>query len=154
MKCEICNENEATVHIKQVYNGVVKEMFICEECAAQYGLDQELSNSLTDFLFEIGVETTEEDSNKSCPVCHMRQKDFKETSLLGCPVCYKTFADELKPFIAAMHKGCKHIGKIPVSAKIAGEVILLQKAMKKAIAEQNFEEAARLRDQIHTIKAT
>jgi protein arginine kinase activator len=51
-----------------------------------------------------------------------------------------------------MHKGVRHVGKVPetlrVSRDLADRLKLLQKKLAKAIEEEDFEEAAILRDEI------
>ncbi len=154
MLCDVCGESEATVHLTQVINDEVKKINLCEECAAESGLDVSGTIDFTDVLLGLGSqkENDPEVNNKTCPVCHMCFSDFRKTSRLGCQVCYDTFAEELKPLIEAMHKGEQHEGKMPAKslAKINTSVNLLtlKKALADAIASENYEEAARLRDQI------
>lgn len=154
MKCEICKKNEAAVHFKQVHDGEVKEMYLCEECAAQKGFDIQSPMPLADLLFGVGVQHEIETAggDKECPACHMRGSDFRKTSRLGCSVCYETFSDELMPFLAGMHKSCRHVGKVPAGEKVAAEITSLQKTLEEAVASQNFEEAARLRDLISELR--
>jgi protein arginine kinase activator len=150
MQCEICKEKKATVHFKQVCDGTAKEMYICEACAAKKGFNVEAPVGLTDFLFGIGspkmAKKTAED--KACPACHMRRSDFRKTSRLGCPACYETFADDLAPMLEEMHRGGTHTGKAPTDSSRSSRVSDLRKALERAVAAQNFEEAARLRDLI------
>ncbi len=151
MQCEICESNEANVHLKQVCNGMVREVHVCQECAAKHGFDAQSQLSLTDFLF--GVAGTQQDlllpgSGKSCPVCHSRWNDFKKTTRLGCSTCYETFSEDLEPVLASMHKKDQHIGKAPAGRAACMEAAALRKALGEAVAAQNFEEAARLRDRI------
>lgn len=150
MKCEICEKNEAVVHFSQVYNGLVKEMSVCEKCAAQKGFDVHSHMPLTDLIFGIGAQQDgeKEDDGKTCPTCNMRLGDFRKTSRLGCPACYETFSDELMPLIESMHKGSRHVGKTPLGEGLTAESASLQKALQEAVASQNFEEAAKLRDRI------
>lgn len=153
MLCEICNKKEATVHFKQVFEGAVREVHVCEACAAEKGFDTHLPESLADFLFGVNKkeESAPESASKesSCAACGMTWGDFKKTSRLGCPNCYAAFATELEPMILGMQKGfSEHCGKRPASAAVNEEIEKLQKALKAAISAQNFEEAARIRDQI------
>jgi len=41
MKCQLCNKQEATVQVKQVYDGVIRELSVCRDCAVEHGLDLE-----------------------------------------------------------------------------------------------------------------
>ena len=38
MKCQSCNENEATVHLTQVVGGNIRKMHYCEACARKEGV--------------------------------------------------------------------------------------------------------------------
>ena len=33
MKCEFCNENNATIHLTQVVDGSMKKLNLCQSCA-------------------------------------------------------------------------------------------------------------------------
>jgi len=155
MLCEVCNQHEAVLHLTQVVNKEVKKIHLCETCAAEKGLDLNDSLSLTDVLLGLTgkKESTTALMEKSCPFCHMRFADFKKTSRLGCQACYEAFAEVLDPLIEAMHRGKQHTGKIPVkSLDNTGDVLAglsLKKALEAAVTAENYEEAARLRDQLH-----
>lgn len=155
--CQICGQNPATFHFKQVLNGEVKEIYVCEACSEQEGFEFE-SDSLTDFLFGLGMDqpVRKGDASKGdrvCPTCQMRFSDYRKTSRLGCPQCYETFADDLAPALTGMHRGrVTHCGKVPALSEksvAVEQVKSLQSSLQAAIAHQNFEEAARIRDQLH-----
>jgi protein arginine kinase activator len=159
MMCQVCNEQPATVHLTQVVNGQVRELHLCEECAEKSGMNVQNALSLPEMLLEMSGATAEESKGpeRVCPHCHMRSSDFKKTSRFGCPVCYATFADELAALLPTMHKGQQHTGKTPAAAPLDGaagdtEMQVLQKSLEAAIAAERYEEAARLRDQIGTLR--
>ena len=153
MLCEICKENQATVHFKQVCNGDVKEMAICVECARKSGFDVHSPVAVTDLLFGIGFgEAVEESADeRACPACHMRPSDFRKNSRLGCPDCYDSFCDELQPMLREMHKNLKHRGKVPAGERVSLDRTKLERELARAVADQNFEEAAVLRDRLKTL---
>ena len=168
MLCESCKENEATIHLTQVVDGVVKKLHLCESCASDNGFDVHGPMSITDILLGMGGQQPgEETSNeedvgvtvveKTCPRCHMRRTDFKKTSRLGCPVCYETFADELPHLLKAMHRSEQHVGKIPAHeterVRVSAELASLKKSLKEAVGSENYEEAARIRDRIKSAKS-
>ncbi len=155
MKCEICECHEASVHFKQVCNGQVKEMYVCEDCAAENGFDLQSPLSMPDFLFGAGMreEKRDKSAEKTCLVCGATGKDFKKRSLLGCPSCYETFAEELAPYLRAMQKGGRHVGKAPAGAALTAEIAAMQQALERAVSAQDFEEAAKLRDRIRDLGA-
>ena len=156
MKCELCKENEAAVHLKHAFNGEVREVHLCNGCAEKKGFVAKLSPaSLTDFLF--GMEDQRKVETRSpevsCPNCHMRRSDFRKTSRFGCGVCYQAFDEDLVPLLDEFQKGRKHVGKVPAGEKHAVELAALGKKLDEAIAVQNFEEAARIRDAMQDLKA-
>jgi protein arginine kinase activator len=140
MICESCHEKEATVHLTQVAEGAVKKVHLCEECAAKSGFDIHGPLSIQDILLGMGQVSGDASAGpeRSCR--------------LGCPDCYETFAAELLPLIKAMHRSDQHMGKVPsregTAVRLSSEIAVIQKALDQAIAGENYEEAARLRDQI------
>ncbi len=154
MLCDVCEEKEATVHLTQVVNDTVKKINLCEKCAAESGLDVNNPLDFTDVLLGLGSqnESDPEVNNKTCPACRMCFSDFRKTSRLGCQTCYIAFSEELKPLIEAMHKGKQHEGKVPVKGSdkmgTATSLLTMRKALADAIASENYEEAARIRDEI------
>lgn len=155
MLCEACGQKEATINVTQVINDVVKKINLCQDCAAANGLDANNPLAVTDVLLGLGgkKEAETEPSGKTCPVCHMRFSDFKKTSRLGCQACYDAFANELAPLLEAMHKGTQHVGKAPVNSGAAADdtsrLAALKKSLDAAVASEDYEEAARLRDRLH-----
>lgn len=156
MKCEVCQKKQASVKVKQIYNGQVKVLFLCKECAAASGLDLAAPPELSELL--LGAIPAKLDhilGSPVCPHCGMKWSVFKKSTRLGCPKCYEAFEHELQSYIAALHYGeTQHGGKIPASAKLQAEIIALGKALQDAIDVQNYELAAKLRDRIKEIKKT
>lgn len=154
MLCDACGEKAASIHLTQVVNEEVKKIHLCEECAADSGLDVNSPLSLTDVLLGLGgqKESDPQMPDKTCPVCQMRFSDFKKTSRLGCQNCYDTFARELAPLLDGMHKGNQHVGKVPAKnsgkARMPPGLLALKSALQAAIASENYEEAAQVRDRI------
>ncbi len=153
MKCEICQINEASVHFKQVNDGETREMYVCEQCASKNGFDPESPIALTDFLFGVGMQTepVPRAGGKKCDFCGMTGEEFHEKSRVGCQFCYEVFASDLALLLESVHKGMKHLGKIPASAVSVVELESLKRALKAAVSHEDFEEAAMLRDRIHEL---
>ena len=158
--CEICKEKEATVHLTQVVDGVVRKLHFCEECAEKRGIDIHGPVSINDLLLGMGVVKKEDPvtgHERSCPRCHMRRTDFKKTGRFGCATCYESFAEELPPLLKAMHHSEQHSGKVPQSeatrVRASQELDRLEAELRKAVDAEKFEDAARLRDRIVVCKA-
>ncbi len=86
----------------------------------------------------------------------MRRSDFKKSGRFGCATCYETFSDDLPPLLKAMHRNDRHVGKVPASEAVrqasARELQELQAALAKAVADENYEAAAAIRDRITTAR--
>src|SRR5205085_7864417 len=114
--------------------------------------------ALADLLLGIGAAEELENgaTTERCPVCGYTQADFKKSGRLGCSTCYITFAEGLGTLLKAMHKGTEHVGKLPQRAHRAVEMTermrLLTENLQKAVAEENYETAASLRDQIKQLE--
>ena len=156
MLCCICKEKEATVHLTQIVNDKMQKVDLCENCAKQKGVDDPAGCSLADVLFGLGasaeIEQAAGGASLKCPRCGFTQADFKKAGRLGCAECYTTFAEGLESLLKSMHKGTRHVGKVPLalqqSRDAAERLKTLRKKLDKAVVDEDFELAARLRDEI------
>jgi protein arginine kinase activator len=156
MLCCICKEKEATVHLTQIAGEKMQKVDLCEECAKTKGVNDPTGFSLADLLLGLGasqeIEQAGGTAGLKCSVCGFTQADFKKAGRLGCPACYQTFADPLESLLKTMHKGTRHVGKVPESLRqgrdLSDRLKTLQKKLTKAIEAEDFEEAAILRDEI------
>ena len=158
MLCCICKEREARVFLTQIVADKVQKVDLCEECAKQKGLDDAAGFSPADVLLGLGAAEIEQyagGAELKCPKCGFTQADFKKTGRLGCAECYGTFAEGLEGLLKTMHKGTRHVGKIPQSQQqtrdLAERLKLLRKKLDKAVADEDFEQAANLRDEIKQV---
>ena len=51
MRCEHCGRNEATFHYQSTVNGFTEEVHLCAECAAELGYRERLTFSLLPSMF-------------------------------------------------------------------------------------------------------
>ena len=156
MLCCICKEKEATVHLTQIANDKMQKVDLCEECAKTKGVNDPTGFSLADLLLGLGasqeIEQAGGGAEIKCARCGFTQADFKKAGRLGCSECYATFADGLESLLKTMHKGIKHVGKVPQSLQqsrdLSEKLKGLQKKLDKAVAEEDFEQAAQVRDEM------
>ena len=157
MLCSICNKKEATVFFSKVdEHNKVQKMNLCEECSKEKEPEDPTSFAFADLLLGLGaskeIEQASEGAQLKCPRCGFTQSDFKKSGRLGCADCYLTFAEPLEGLLKTMHKGTKHVGKVPQVLQkgrdISNRLKSLQKDLDKAVAGENFEQAAKLRDEI------
>ncbi len=161
MLCSICNKNEAKVHLTQIADGKMQKVDLCEACSKEKGVTDPGVFSLTaDLLGGIGVlpdlEQPVAGAETKCPACGFTQADFKKTGRFGCAECYQAFSDGLEVLLKAMHKGTTHKGKVPKAIQQSRDnsekLLKLQKQLEKAVTDEDFEQAAILRDAIKEAK--
>ena len=119
MTCEVCQSENATVHLTQIINGKMQKIDLCEKCAKEKGVADPAGFSLADMLLGLGAADEMKAGGSEelvCPQCGFTQPDFKKTGRLGCPQCYVTFSEGLGVILKDMHKGKLHKGKIPSRA--------------------------------------
>ena len=94
--------------------------------------------------------------NAVCPKCRTSLAAFSKTGRLGCPYCYEEFKPYLTQVLKSIHGNVLHTGKIAKNAseklKTKRELEQLSKQLDEAVAKQDFERAATLRDQINALK--
>lgn len=177
-RCHICGK-PASIFLTQIANGKLSEMALCEECAKKKGIfdpgklrlatqlfPSELSGEVESFIRNMIESTFAKDDEQpqpdapdnmlsECPACHYTFSRYQENGYLGCPDCYLAFApglvnliknDELAKLAPRFDLNTEH------ADSPALERSRLEKLMQKAINEENYEEAAKLRDQIKTLQ--
>lgn len=177
MMCEKCNSNEATIHYTEVINGVKNEHHLCSECAKEVDLgyyseilDGEFpfANLIKGILSAGGTQARNEEVNPLsqvvCPKCHMTYEEFTKAGKFGCSECYNVFGPLIIDNIKKIQGSSNHIGKIPYrnkrnEGKAFNEqndgddrLSILQKQLRHAVKIEEYEEAARIRDEIKLLK--
>jgi protein arginine kinase activator len=159
MLCDVCGKNQATVHLTEIIDDQMTELHLCEECARQKSEQMEQQFGLSDLLagmadFTKPVQDKELVALK-CKKCGLTFADFKKIGRLGCSECYNTFRKHLVPLLKRIHGSGVHIGKKPLGEEKAvakkdkiTDLSLLRQKLQRTIEAEEFEEAARLRDQI------
>ena len=158
MLCTICKEKPATVHLTQIVGDKMQKLDLCEDCAKTKGINDPTSFGLADLDLVLGLGASQQLEQAAggvelkCPRCGFTQADFKKSGRLGCPECYVTFAEGLAGLLKTMHKGTRHTGKAPEALRAtrenAGLLKTLQTKLAKAIKDENYEQAAQVRDEI------
>ena len=162
MKCEKCNQKEATIFFEQTVNGESRSMHLCPECAASVkkeGFFDEgfpFGANLFGSLFGLGAPQRTGASPKKCEGCGASFADIRREGKAACPRCYTTFARELEPTLRSLHGNVTHVGRAPAQRKGAKEKARqldgLRNALRTAVAAEEYEKAAELRDQIKTLE--
>ena len=163
--CDRCSK-PATYHITDIERGKPKEFHFCEEHARQHlapsveGSTKPEMAALAEKFAQGGADVVRPEpattEKQTCPLCQMSFQEFRNTGRLGCPHDYEVFRDELLPLLENIHEETRHAGKIPRRAPRdpvrQTELIRLRNELKRAIAAEDYEMAARVRDQIKGIE--
>jgi protein arginine kinase activator len=157
MKCMFCN-NTATVHIQDIVKMKKRESHMCEQCARERNLlpsppgpSIDLKALMNLLIPPIAVHSgagLPPATEPSCPTCGLTYAAFKAEGRLGCGHDYEAFRSILEPLLERVHRAVTHTGKLPVAARRAAQIEDLRGQMKAAVAIEDYEQAARLRDLI------
>ena len=154
IKCDRCSKI-ATVHLTEIVDGEKIEKHLCEDCLGAEGIpvkaDVPISQLLEDFILQSsgGQKTSE----LTCEVCGLTFGEFRQQGVLGCPHDYEAFQDPLAPLLERAQDGTtEHVGKVPRHSgrdqKRQNAILRLRAELRGAIAAEDYERAAGLRDQI------
>jgi protein arginine kinase activator len=158
-KCDKC-EKPATVHLTEIIDGQKIEKHLCEDCAASEGItvktDVPISQLLEEFILQSSGGSKKDELK--CDVCGITFSEFGNDALFGCPADYDAFEEPLTPLLERAHEGeTQHVGKVPRGASTdqqrQHEVLRLRSELKAAIEEENYEQAAELRDRIKELES-
>lgn len=160
MICENCGKNQATTHLKSIVNGKYTEMWLCSDCAKAMGVGNMFTHTATDFSSFLGSffgdGLPSRTSATRCKSCGTSFADIARSGKVGCADCYTNFYDELLPSIQKIHGNIQHTGKVAngvdIQVKVTREIEKTKQELAKAVKEQNFELAAKLRDKINELE--
>ncbi len=156
MQCMRCKQRESVIQLHQIVNDEQVVVHLCQQCALDQGIEVETtfdSNPLSGFLSSL--EQVSPETGK-CPGCLATIDDYRITSRLGCPKCYTTFAGPLRDLLRRVHGATRHTGSRPPGR--AGEMDRtsqladLRAQLEVAVAQEQFERAAELRDQLRDLE--
>lgn len=154
MTCDDCGQ-PATVHTLDVVGGVKQEIHLCRKCADKRKLiPAEKTPNLPAVVQKVAtsVSVLPVDLAKlQCPDCGLSYMEFRKQGRLGCPNDYLVFRDGLIPLLDRIHRGTHHTGKQPThSCRVEkpDERYRLRCQLRKAVREEDFEQAATIRDLI------
>lgn len=179
MLCEKCNTNPATIHYTKVVGKDKTEYHLCTKCAKEVSGGSEYrnilqeDNEITRLLSWVfgGAEMDNREEKEdpalevTCPCCGMTYGEFVSQSRFGCQDCYDVFGLLISDKIKKLHGNDTHVGKKPKQfgydrmeireedISLEDKINILRKKLKEAVLIEDYEEAARIRDEINALKA-
>ena len=159
----------------EIVDGQRSESHLCQACAQKEGITIKSQLSLNELLSSLIAAHQQADEQetdaieKSCPACGMTIEMFRKNALLGCPKDYEVFGKSLQTIIEKAHDGnLIHKGKIPpgvpqqvlgsdtekdeTKAKNESEIESIKNQLDEAVRREDYELAARLRDQLKALQ--
>ena len=161
MVCDSCHERDAVVNLTTIENNAVRQLHLCEQCAAERGVETTVAapkHPLGEFLQAVQQQSVPPGADAgTCTFCGLTMKDFRATGRLGCARCYVTFEASIRELLRRVHGSPRHIGRnyrppedeVMEKTSVLGE---LREKLRRAIEQEQFEAAAELRDRIRVIE--
>ena len=162
MICKRCMKNVATVKFTEVVDGVATQHNLCRDCfeaqqrdAAGFSVEVPTPGRRAEQRRQ--PESPLEDVASRCLSCGMSLNRIFESAEVGCASCYATYGKEIESMLEALHRGLAHRGKAfkcdNARARLSMELQAKRMLLRSMLKAENYEEAARLRDEIARLEA-
>ena len=161
MICQFCKKKSATLHFTNVDGNDVQKIHICRSCAEAKGFDYLKRSNFekTDLLAGLVSSTLPENggTGKRCGHCGRTYAAFSKSAGLGCSKCYDSFGDDIARVLKRIHGNARHLGKSPrryciEKVHARRRIRALEDELRISVELENYEGAARLRDEIADLK--
>lgn len=170
MICQDCKNRESQVHFTQIVNNEKTALSLCKECAAARGFHSPLDNMpfpLAEILSGLTAnmpmqKQLAQEESISCQGCGLTFDEFTRQGRFGCGECYKAFRARLEMIMRKIHGASMHRGMTPTIETTDDDTSTesfsikeeerLKDELQKAIATEDFERAAELRDKLKTLQ--
>lgn len=171
MMCEECGKRPAILNVTVLFAGKKISRSLCPVCAAKMqrgdaaGAQSAVMGSL---------RTDESVRSLSCPKCGTTGEKLLKEGKVGCMECYKTFKTVLRDVLMNLNGTDHHVfdeqeeerqqtvtseeihlevAQVTEKSEEEKKAALLREALFEAVQREDFEEAARLRDQIRAAES-
>lgn len=157
--CDCC-PNPAVMHEILVRDGVTTEVHLCAEHAQERGyvLPSAAGPALVvgKLLQQATPAPQRPRAQRACENCGATMQAILAQGLCGCPACYSGFERELGAVISRAQAGASvHVGRHPAqAASLVDRAALrnkLARELREAVAREEYERAAHLRDRLQSI---
>ena len=162
MKCDNCGKKPATVHLTEIDDdGNKHEQHLCDECAQEIASPAPKvfnpAEILTTLINQVAPEFKEM-AKTVCDHCGLSYLEFRSQGRLGCSHDYDAFEKGLVPILEKIHGSAEHKGKVPnrshETAQQQSDYVRLRRELEEAVAVEDYERAAVLRDKLKELMET
>ena len=158
MLCQNCGKNDAVIHLRRIINGETAELHLCSDCGAAMGYSIGFSRfglgpgGIFGGMFSELLSGGTGVRNSVCEKCGCSFDDIVRNGRVGCDECYNFFSDKLSVTLENIFGSAVYCGKYPENGNSrnfdGGIIDELKMRLKYAVDIQDFETAAKLRDEI------
>ncbi|MBR1558757.1 MAG: UvrB/UvrC motif-containing protein [Clostridia bacterium] len=148
-----------------IINGDKVERNLCPSCMAKHqkqlpGIDFSNLAGLLNSILEgrdADAQSRQEAEYEDCVCeqCGMTYPEFQKGGMLGCANCYNAFRAPLTALLQRVHGNTQHAGRVPggvhSGVSIRMNIERLKQKLQRAIADEEYEQAAKLRDAIRAL---
>ena len=167
MMCEDCGIRPAKFHLMTIINGDRVEQNLCPTCMAKHqkqipGIDFSNLAGILNSILE-GKDTQEQARQEEkyegyvCEQCGMTYAEFQKCGMLGCANCYQAFKTPMTALLQRVHGNTQHAGRVPdgmhSGTSIRMNIDRLKQKLQQAVADEEYEQAAKYRDAIRALSA-
>jgi protein arginine kinase activator len=158
--CDACGKRPATVYIQVIGPDVQQSQRLCPECATEHeidalpftlaispGGDVDISVRHTDLGADTALPADLPDER--CPECGMSSSEVASDGLAGCPECYENLRQTVAGLVATIQPGHPEV-PAPAEEPLPelSPLARLQFQLAEAVGDEEYERAAKLRDEI------
>jgi protein arginine kinase activator len=154
--CQRCGKRPATTHLTELSPaGGRAELHLCTTCIQLMELRLEAGPppiaAIIAGAAEEDAPSADGDPAADCPCCGLTFGEFEQGKRFGCTQDYSAWEDRLLPLLAGYHGADRHVGRRPAAGAADADAWQQQRArldgdLRAAIAKEDYEAAARLRD--------
>lgn len=115
-----------------------------KEVVGQLG---EMFGQLSERLGAMGA-----DGETRCPGCGTAAETLRSSGMMGCPLCYKTFRNQVLPLLDDAQQGIVYRGDPFPGREHERELAMLERRQREAVAREDYAEAKRLAEEIRRLR--
>lgn len=151
------------MHLTEIGSKMKKEIHLCDDCAREH--EASLPHTVGSVPShsapgspeaDIVGPASDEEPTGVCKECGISFAEFRSTGRVGCPEDYVFFRKGLNPILERIHGSIRHRGKVPPQAGEKSvrqrELMKLSDELERAVREEKYEVAAKIRDQLHELR--
>ena len=164
MNCSHCGIQPGVIEVRYMAGSYERTLYLCESCARSQGIhadhirEPQVSDLYASLLSPTaGMELDDPDFDQ-CSGCGTSWAQLRRSGEAGCERCYSVFAGEISRMLEVQPHGTFHRGSLPDSLETFRTLIVdrenLKERLRRAVEHEDFERAAKLRDDLSRMDQT